>query len=265
MTLLNKKTFLEKHSKKRICDLRRGSITISAAISIPLFIFAMLCLAYLLEINAIGVSLTAASYNGGKRASEDIVKYESFSSSELENIIVELVGAERISRSIIEGGQGGISASKSSYNEELEEMDVVVEYTMRLPIDTFGVLQIKREIEFRIKPWTGYVSLDPDNQDGTIVYVTETGTVYHANYSCTHLKLSIQFVSQSSLSDLRNQGGGIYKSCDKCVHGSGMAGVYITNHGGKYHNSLSCSGLKRTIRAVKKSEVPGLGGCSRCT
>ena len=93
---------------------------------------------------------------------------------------------------------------------------------------------------------------------------TEKGTVWHSDYQCSYLQLSIQYVQYSELQNMGNEGGGKYHKCEQCVYRQAMNGVYITSYGNRYHNSLNCSSLKRTIRAVHKSEVAGRGGCSKC-
>ena len=111
----------------------------------------------------------------------------------------------------------------------------------------------------------GYMDGRNGQDDADIVYVTERGEVYHEDYQCSYLHLSIRPVSYEELSSLRNESGGKYYACEKCTFGSVMGGVYITQTGDRYHSSLNCSGLKRTIHAVKRSEVTGMGGCSRCS
>ena len=161
--------------------------------------------------------------------------------------IVEAAGADRLDRSILAGGSSGLNLSRTYMSVLTGEIHVSVEYAVRLPLPQFTNLKAKFREEMRVKAWTGY------------------SLVYHEDYQCTYLQLSVRFVPYSGLSGIRNEDGGRYYRCGKCVHGDAFAGVYITNTGGKYHNSLSCSGLKRTIHAVKKSEVGLKGGCSRCS
>ena len=143
-------------------------------------------------------------------------------------------------------------------------MNIHVKYEVRVPLPLFGNPSAKMEETFRIHGWTGY-GKDKKTEDSEIVYITEKQSVYHEDYHCSYLQLSIRFVPYEQLEEIRNENGGIYYACEKCVYGDASTGVYITENGSKYHNSLGCSGLKRTIRAVKKTEVQGIGGCSRCS
>lgn len=241
----------------------KGSVTIEAALAIPVFIFAILCLVYLLEIQAIEITIKAASQEAGKQAAVEMAQIPVLNVYNLQQDIIENIGSERLEKSIVEGGTQGIQCWSSYYNTLTEEVVVNVSYTIRLPVPGFLNLGMKKKEEVKIKAWTGRAEQDL-SEDEAVVYVTDTGIVYHVDYHCSYLQLSITFIPSSSLIDVRNENGGIYHPCEKCVHGQAMTGVYITNYGTKYHNSLSCSGVKRSIQAVKKSEVAGMGACTKC-
>jgi hypothetical protein len=118
----------------------------------------------------------------------------------------------------------------------------------------------------RTRAWTGFDSAKAattKESEEEIVYVAETGTVYHKSRACTHIKLSIRSTSLANIENERSKDDSKYKKCDNC--GSKAKGtVYITDYGDRYHSSLSCSGLKRTISAVPISQVGDKGACSRC-
>ena len=42
------------------------------------------------------------------------------------------------------------------------------------------------------------------------------------------------------------------------------AHVYYTKYGNRYHNSLSCKGLKRKVKLVALGQTDGLPQCSKC-
>ena len=243
----------------------KASVTVEAALVIPIFLFAVLSLVYLLEIQAIRTSIKQGMQSAAKRAAEETVMFPAVNVIKFERDIVESVGAGRMDKSILSGGSSGLSCAKTYMSPLSGEIYAVVEYSIRLPFPEFTNLTAKFRDEMKVKAWTGYSKRDGNQEEGKIVYITDTGLVYHEDYQCSYLQLSIQFVPYSELSGMRNEGGGKYYKCEKCVHGDSFAGVYITTTGGKYHNSLSCSGLKRTIYAVKKSETGIRAGCSRCS
>ena len=121
----------------------------------------------------------------------------------------------------------------------------------------------------KVHAWTG--AEQGLFQDGSqeepeaMVYMTESGSVYHKSPGCRYLNVSLDQVSGSRVSSMRNANGERYAACETCSRGSKPAGsVYITKNGNRYHNLSSCSGLKRTVRLVKESETGGMRACSRC-
>ncbi len=114
------------------------------------------------------------------------------------------------------------------------------------------------------RKWTGWSVAEGSDEDQW-VYVTQTGTVYHREYTCTHLELSIRSVAEAEIAALRNENGEAYRKCMQCRYAENAFGrLYITNQGDCYHKDLGCSGIKRTVRMIRLSEVGTRRPCSRC-
>ena len=122
--------------------------------------------------------------------------------------------------------------------------------------------------QVKVHAWVGKTYEDTgENQENieNMVYISESGNVYHKNPGCSYLNVSLRQVSGSSILSMNNAHGEHYTACETCSRGQEPAGVvYITGQGNRYHNLESCSGLKRTVKLVKESEVSGMGPCSRC-
>ena len=120
----------------------------------------------------------------------------------------------------------------------------------------------------KVHAWTGTEFPDNGGEQGEIeqmVYVTASGSVYHKNPGCSYLNVSLKQIPGSSVRSASNQYGEHYSACETCSRGQNPAGVvYVTEQGNRYHNLESCSGLKRSVRLVKASSVSGMSACSRC-
>ncbi len=254
-----------------------GTLTVEAALVLPLFLFVMIAVMQFGNAMEAAVKFGSSLSETGKliATSAYISKYGGDTEGVPEIAAGALSAAYAHSKVISQAGD--TSAVKntnmllSSFLKEDETIDLVLTYQLRSPISIVklpGNFFIQRA---RVRAWTGRTppsgtaeSGEEDGTDGDYVYVTETGTVYHEDPDCTHLKLSIQEVDASALGMLRNNNGGIYHSCEKCGGLSENGRVYITKEGDKYHNSLECSGLKRTVKQVSREELGNMRCCSKC-
>lgn len=130
------------------------------------------------------------------------------------------------------------------------------------------LLQLRLYQRVQVHDYAGRSMVAEDAvRDGEYVYVAENGSVYHMDIACTYLRLGIQSVGANVVDTLRNQSGGKYKPCESCMGEQEAADysiVYITPYGARYHRMKDCSGLRRTVRRVLRSAVPGLPPCSKC-
>lgn len=92
---------------------RKGSLTVEAAVVIPLFLFTMMVLIYLLEIMAIETNIRAGMQYAGKKYAENTYVTPLTGTKVLEKDVIEAVGPERLNRSIIENGASGLDCSNS--------------------------------------------------------------------------------------------------------------------------------------------------------
>ena len=155
----NKNKYLaksERASVPKITKKQKGSITIEAAFAIPLFLFAALCLIWMIEIQSIKIGVKQAAYSAAKSAAEDTAVIPVLNTIKLKSDIIRLLGKERIERSIIVDGSEGISCWNSYLSSKTGEMNIHVKYEVRVPLPLFGNPSAKMEETFRIHGWTGY-------------------------------------------------------------------------------------------------------------
>lgn len=121
--------------------------------------------------------------------------------------------------------------------------------------------------QMRINTYDGKSMISESNIVDEYVYIAENGSVYHKYKNCVYLNPGIQNVRYGEISGMRNASGGKYSVCKRCcknIEFSDNTITYITPYGNSYHKDFKCSGLKRTIRKVKLSDIGNMPPCSKC-
>ncbi len=264
MTHNKKQSFFLQMDGRTSSFTSRASITVEASFAVSFFFLAVMCFVCMLEIMALQLQIKSALHSVGKEIAVEAYQNRILFPGSIEKRLVETVGAERMDGSMIVGGSSGIDCSGTKTYVGSTIVDLCACYQIQIPVFGLRIPVIAREEIIRIKGWSGAEVTYASSQNREIVYVTDYGVVYHKKMTCTYLDLSIKAVPYEQLKELRNENGKKYSACEICGKGV-YAKVYVTDYGVRYHSSLECRGIDRTVYAVPLSEVYGMGGCSKCT
>lgn len=249
-----------------------GSMTVEAAIVLPLFLFFLLNLLSIIEIFNLHGTLLSALCEVGNELSVGAYAYDCFAepeeADELEAFVGNLAfsylyvkgrvegiaGREYLAQSPLPKGAAGLVYLGSSVIQD-ETIDLRITYRAAPFIKLIGFQPGIFMSRYYGRAWTGYdVATEGEDGQTEYVYVAENAKVYHLSRSCTHIQLSIRECDAALVGNLQNMYGEKYLPCERCVT-DGKGTLYITNAGNHYHQSLSCSGLKRTIRKIAREEA----------
>ena len=263
-----------------IFSRERGSMTLEAAFALPFFLFAVLNILFVVNIIGTQSRISAVLHQTGNKMAFAGYAYENtvggvwpeglagaaLSSGYARGQVISGVGSAYLADSCVKGGAAGLSFAGSSVMEKGDIIDLRVSYRVKPFVELMGFDGFLMTQRYYGKAWTGYDasgSVSDMTETDPMVYITETGTVYHLNRDCTYLNPAVEAVSAGAVNNKRNDSGEKYAPCGLCGAYSEDE-VYITHYGSSYHSRLNCPGLKRTIYTVPLSEVGARGRCSKC-
>ena len=256
---------IDNRTKFIICRCKRcGSLTVEAAAIVPVFVIGLMALISINLFLSFYLKMQQALFDVNENLSLECADGHNEAISDIEDNVIAKLDQLAANYTIVRDGKGGLDFSSSRVNDS-EYLQIIVSYDF-IPFGAgfFGLIAIPIKQTCLMHVWCGYEKGFFSEIDNDYVYITEASQVYHLNRECSHIKLSVSKINASELDSLRNNNGAKYYSCDICHSKPEDSNIYITAEGSRYHNSVTCSGLKRTVRAVRKSQITGRRPCQRC-
>lgn len=250
----------------------KAGLTVEAAVVLPVFFLCMITVLQFGMVMETAARFGSALCETGERMAINAYAIENGSA----NPVIMGSMSALYARGKVMGKAGNTKAVRnvnfllSSFQKEDELIDLFMTYQVKSLVGGINIPYFFFAQRGCVRAWTGRSgsegsgNMEDSQSSGATVYVTEHGSVYHTDENCTHIRLSIRSVDRSALGTLRNVYGGRYHACENCGANAGGQ-VYITSDGTRYHSTLHCSGLRRTVREVSMEEAAeNLRPCTRC-
>ncbi len=241
--------------------LKKASLTVEAALVLPIFLFAMLSFLYIIRVLFYEEEVQWALNQAGREVSVE------YALTEKEAVInpVYLTGKMKLH---LQGSQLLPGMFHSVFDEEKKDIYLVADYRVKIPFPIFGKESFYIVQQCHTRAFTGVETrLGEREKDDRTVYITKSGSVYHTTMECTYLALSISQVKYQDIEGLRSTEGGKYYPCEGCCRGKAFsedADVFICNYGDRFHRSRNCSKIRRSIQEITLAQAGNRHPCSKC-
>lgn len=285
-------------NRKSLPDLKGvhlpASATLEAALVMPLFIYGVMAVMYVLQMVGIQIHIQEALYNTGRELAKAayaadcvgkglnrsvdaetemnpdvyalVTKGASLGAAQA--LFLREVGGDFAAMSHIAGGNAGFVMLGSAILEGTNEIELKVSYLCKNPFDVFGLGMRRYTQSIVTSAWLGSENTEWASglqQDGEeYVYIATYSEVCHKSKNCTYLMPSVIRTDMAAIAGQRNAGGAKYYPCEYCKASASGQSVYITDYGTRYHTKRDCAMIYHHIMKIRKSSVGNMGICSKC-
>lgn len=264
---------------KGISRFISGSMTVEAALVLPLFLFFVLNLGSAMEMMRLHGRMETALWSIGREictygaaltfldedsrnkktvAGEigDLILSHTF----IRKAVIHYLGEDYLDSAPLSGGKGGLCFLGSDLLNSEDCVEIVVTYGAVPQWSLKGFRPFLMENHYYGRLWTGYpILVDEDKY-----YLAENASVYHCTADCTYLRLSVSMIKREELAAAANSRGKQYRKCKTCIKTIVPGELWVAFQGECYHSRRDCPGLKRTVREVEKEEALKYRACHRC-
>ncbi len=273
--------------------LSKGSLTIEAAIAIPLFFLGLLSFIYIANIIYLQLTLQIALEETMREISKEAyisTEFYSMSTDEQKNTtkkdstIIENLGATFISTSYIKdkfltddilelldnsnvnGGSNGLSFAFSSIDLTDDTLDIIINYKCSVPFIPSNLLSFNLSNRYYTRIYIGQDMDKKQEETYLYIYFTSSGTVVHTNKYCQYLLNYTRAVRYRDI--IKEQS---LNNCVLCSRHSTIENlyktnpvVYLTSTEDTYHITLDCQTFTKNVFRRKVSNLDNENVCKKC-
>jgi len=264
-----------------------ASITVEAAVCLPLFVFFSLALLMPMEwlnqqrqiqtaMESLGESWSQYLYVLEKRENQEQgANQEEWEYKEEQEykVLISDMAAGLLLKGKLSRYAENVTIKRAEVPDESGHIYIEAEFRENIPLFATPSSGVLMKAAVKRRSWIGLngklkkkrTGAGSEDYENSIVYVGASMGRYHWYRDCHYLSNQYESVSFEQIINRRNSFGSKYTACARCAQNTDLTEtVYVTEGGVHYHLDKQCTAMVSYVRSLPLDEVRHLGACSYC-